>query len=153
MNVGERIKELRLSKGLTQKQLGEKIGRSTISVRKYESGEVIPPYDVMEDIAKALDTTTNNLTVFIDEIEAFFHPTVEVVVKMPRERGIKCPDGMTVYELLSPNKIISQVFDLGYLLEHQKKAYYNGHLLNEGERQRALDMLKLLFPEYKEEKF
>ncbi|SHK39530.1 Transcriptional regulator, contains XRE-family HTH domain [Hathewaya proteolytica DSM 3090] len=38
MNVGERIKSLRISKGLTQDELANKIGVKKAAVYKYESG-------------------------------------------------------------------------------------------------------------------
>lgn len=38
--MGERIKYLRESKGMTQEELGEKIGVQKSAIRKYEKGEV-----------------------------------------------------------------------------------------------------------------
>ena len=40
MNMGERIKELRLSKCLTQEELGKIIGVQKAAIQKYESGKV-----------------------------------------------------------------------------------------------------------------
>lgn len=40
MNIGENIKKFRKEKGFTQQQLADLMGKSTISIRKYESGEV-----------------------------------------------------------------------------------------------------------------
>lgn len=54
MNIGDKIKLIRKEKKLTQKELGALIGKSEISIRKYEaSGNV--PLDTILDIAKALD--------------------------------------------------------------------------------------------------
>lgn len=41
MNMGNRIRELRLSLGMTQEELGKKIGVQKSAIRKYEKGEVI----------------------------------------------------------------------------------------------------------------
>lgn len=41
MNMGDRIKELRLYHGMTQEELGQKIGVQKSAIRKYEKGEVI----------------------------------------------------------------------------------------------------------------
>lgn len=49
--ISERIKELRHEKKLTQKQLAEKVGISEISIRKYESGDRIPKFEVIEKLA------------------------------------------------------------------------------------------------------
>lgn len=40
MNMGDRIKELRISKGLTQEELGKYIGVQKSAIRKYEKNEV-----------------------------------------------------------------------------------------------------------------
>lgn len=54
MDIGGRIKAIRKDKKLTQKELGKLIGKSEISVRKYESSSNVP-IDVIRDIANALD--------------------------------------------------------------------------------------------------
>ena len=40
MNMGERIKQLRLANGLTQEELGKHIGVQKSAIRKYEKNEV-----------------------------------------------------------------------------------------------------------------
>ena len=40
MNMGERIKKLRIEKGLTQEELGKYIGVQKSAIRKYEKGDV-----------------------------------------------------------------------------------------------------------------
>lgn len=49
--IGERIKELRLENNLTQKKLAQMAEISEISIRKYESGDRIPKYDVIEKLS------------------------------------------------------------------------------------------------------
>ena len=56
MSIGENIKKFRIEKKLTQKQLADKIDRSLRMVQKYESGEVEPSIEVLNDIAKVLGT-------------------------------------------------------------------------------------------------
>ena len=60
-NVGERIKQKRREKNLTQAELAEKIGKTESSIRKYEKNLVSIPSAVMEDIANALNTTVHYL--------------------------------------------------------------------------------------------
>lgn len=55
MGLGENIKKYRTGLKMSRKQLGELIGRSEYSIKKYELGEVTPSLEVIEDIAKALD--------------------------------------------------------------------------------------------------
>ena len=40
MDMGQRIKELRIKNGLTQEELGKYIGVQKSAIRKYEKGEV-----------------------------------------------------------------------------------------------------------------
>ena len=55
MTVGERIKTFRKKKGLTQKQLAEKLGIIEETVRKYELGKLNPKKETLLRIAQALD--------------------------------------------------------------------------------------------------
>ena len=60
MNIGERIKSLRKDSGLTQKQLGEKIGISEFSVRKYESGDRTPSTTTLKVIGRIFNLDVND---------------------------------------------------------------------------------------------
>lgn len=57
MHIGVNIKKFRKERGLTQKELSEKINKSTITVRKYEANDTTPPIDVLRNIADVLDLT------------------------------------------------------------------------------------------------
>lgn len=59
--IGENIYAYRKAKRLTQKQLGEKIGRTESSIQKYEKGDVEIPNSVLQAIADSLDVTYNRL--------------------------------------------------------------------------------------------
>lgn len=52
--VGLKIREARKAKGLTQKELGEKLGVSEPTVNKYEKGKINPSLEVLGRIAKEL---------------------------------------------------------------------------------------------------
>ena len=54
MNIGKKIKNLRIKSGLSQEELAKRIGVSRESISHYENGRVIPPIDVLELIAKEL---------------------------------------------------------------------------------------------------
>lgn len=41
MNIGEKIKNARLAKGMTQQELGELLGVQKSAIAKYESGRVV----------------------------------------------------------------------------------------------------------------
>ena len=57
--VGEQIAVLRKSKGLTQSELGERIGVSFQAVSKWERGETLPDVTLLPDLAKILETTVD----------------------------------------------------------------------------------------------
>jgi transcriptional regulator with XRE-family HTH domain len=56
--LGERIKRLREKRGLTQAQLAERTGLSTIYIRKLEAGErTAPSFKALERLAQVLNAT------------------------------------------------------------------------------------------------
>lgn len=54
MSVGETIRKYRKQKGLTQKELGELLGRTQRTIQAYEKGEVVPPLNILEKFADIL---------------------------------------------------------------------------------------------------
>lgn len=77
MTIGERIKELRTKKGLTQKQLAAQTGLSEISIRKYEADERRPKIETIKKISIALDSyigyfLSGYYGEYIDEIKEDF---------------------------------------------------------------------------------
>ena len=60
-DVGLRISEARKRRGLSQKMLAERIGRSVASISGYEAETLLPPLDVLNDIAKTLNISMDYL--------------------------------------------------------------------------------------------
>lgn len=52
--LADNIRKLRKERGLTQTELGEKLGFRHSTIAGYESGRTVPTGDVLEKIAKAL---------------------------------------------------------------------------------------------------
>ena len=61
--VGEQISALRKAKGLTQSELGERIGISFQAVSKWERGEALPDVTLLPDLAKILETTIDYILI------------------------------------------------------------------------------------------
>lgn len=78
MAIGQRIKYFRNRKGITQKQLGEKLGflgkTSDVRMAQYESETRIPKQDLVKEMADILDINPHALTVpDIDSHIGFMH--------------------------------------------------------------------------------
>ena len=61
MDIGGRIKMLRMSKGLSQKALGEKCGVGLHSVWRWETGRRSPRADQIYRLAEALGSTVSEV--------------------------------------------------------------------------------------------
>lgn len=94
MTMGERIKQLRIKKGMTQDELGAKVGVQKQTIYKYETGLVVNlKRDVIGKLAKALDVAPSYLMGFSDNdsdsIPAGFEPLPKMV-KIPLIGDIAC---------------------------------------------------------------
>ena len=53
--IGRRIRRIRTARGLSQTELGERVGLTPDRIQKYENGVRKPKFDLMKKIAAALD--------------------------------------------------------------------------------------------------
>ena len=53
--VGIKIKKFRKEKGITQEELANRVNKSTITIRKYEAGEIFPSIANIKTIAEVLE--------------------------------------------------------------------------------------------------
>lgn len=61
MNMGEKLKSLRIEKKLTQKQVADRIGLAISAVSSYESGTRYPSYGVLVKLARIFHVSTDYL--------------------------------------------------------------------------------------------
>ena len=61
INVGEKIKELRIAKNMTQGELAAKVGVTTSAVSSYEVSARQPSYDVLVKISNLFSVTSDYL--------------------------------------------------------------------------------------------
>lgn len=59
--IGNEIGALRRQKGLTQGELGERLGVSFQAVSKWERGETLPDTALLLDLAEVLETTVDHI--------------------------------------------------------------------------------------------
>ena len=78
MTIGEKIKNARNLRGLTQKELGIKLGfdekSADVRIAQYESGTRTPRLELLSEIAAVLDVNINSLkNPSLENTETFIH--------------------------------------------------------------------------------
>ena len=61
MTIGNNIKKLRIKKGLTQKDLADKIHVTFQAVSRWENNLVEPSIDILNELTKILDCSLDEL--------------------------------------------------------------------------------------------
>lgn len=61
MDFGTRLRNLRLSLGITQIELGERLGLSGVSIANYEAGRRMPSYDILIAAASLFNVSIDYL--------------------------------------------------------------------------------------------
>jgi transcriptional regulator with XRE-family HTH domain len=61
VNIGRNIRELRKKKGLSQAELGQKLGVSQKVISAYERSYRLPPSSLIPHVAESLGTSTDAL--------------------------------------------------------------------------------------------
>ena len=56
-NLAQKIKEIRMSRNLSQSRFGKKIGKSGKTISAYESGRCTPTFRVLDSISQTYDVT------------------------------------------------------------------------------------------------
>ena len=59
--LGNRLKELREEKGLTQKQLAEQLGLNSVTYLRYEKSQREPSLSILADIANYFNVSVDYL--------------------------------------------------------------------------------------------
>ena len=81
MTLGEKIRAIRLFRGLTQKELGELVNQLDVRIREYESNRRTPKADKIKEFAKALRVSYSALypnSVYEEFFEALFWAEFEL---------------------------------------------------------------------------
>lgn len=110
MNIGENIKKYRKEKGLTQKELADKIGKGFSTVQKYELNISQPPIDVLNRIADTLDIDVSKLFYIENTLNQSSEDEAqrqEMYLKELREDTINKYDSLDPFGQKSANKYIN----------------------------------------------
>lgn len=121
MNIGEKIKEARLEKGLTLQELGEKVGLSQATLSKYETGDIKNiPNTRLKQLSKALDV---KISYFLEEKKDKNSLIIEKLTELT-EKGIlnwQSPTNPNNYFNIDLNELISKLLDF---VESKEIDYY-----------------------------
>lgn len=149
---GVLLKELREEVGLNSTRLAEMSGLSRPYVSQLESGKRNPAPQALKKLAEALDNVTYSGLL---EAAGFMELAENEKLRSAYRDFSNLEDTTELYDRV---QVLEQTKDLKVFLELNFKdalanpvtPYYNGHKLTEQDRQRILNILKELFPEYLE---
>lgn len=89
INFGEKLRELRKQKHMTQQILGDRLGVTKAMISAYEQGMRYPSYDVLIGIANIFGVTTDYLLGRIDEktvsVDDLSDSQAEIIMQMISE--------------------------------------------------------------------
>lgn len=106
MTIGERIREVRKSRGLTQKELGERLGLSYQSIAQWENDLRKPKSETILKIASALGVRYEDLV----ELETF-NTGAEFDERWKELTKSTSSDSLTVIHTTDPRKFINFALD------------------------------------------
>lgn len=138
LSLGENIKKYRKSSKMSQNSLGELIGKSLRMIQKYESGEVIPSLDVIEEISKALNIPESELLSYENspyvqpgfsfELNDIINEKVfEIVEHLVIEREIDKTLNLTPIEIYKKDKHTNKLIlkSIGSIIDHYLETLKN----------------------------
>ena len=94
MKFNERLKTLRLEKGITQKDLGKMIGVGRTTISEYESGKIVPKQDGLIKIAEYFNVSVDYLTGVSDVMQEtrFKLPKTDLNIDIKLKQTIRLLD-------------------------------------------------------------
>lgn len=124
MTFGEKVKDLRNRKGLTQPALGKLIGVSSRTIASYEAGRSYPKArEVYDRLAKELDTDVNYLRTENEEFLTDVGAQYGQRGQMQAEEILEQSKGLFAGGSLSPEDEIAFIQEIQQMyLDSKKKA-------------------------------
>lgn len=105
--LGDRLKELRKSKNLTQEEFGKLFGVAKNTVSYWEANTSKPDINLIKEIAKYFNVTTDYLLDFNNDDKA----NLEKLKTTLKEAGIMNGDDLTIEEFEKALKIVEMLKD------------------------------------------
>ncbi len=168
IEFGKEIRALRKEKGMTLAELSRESGISHPYLSQIENGKFTPSPEILKKLSGPLGKSHAELMVLAGHVtyedwfqgkvgqsgeneydNLFWHVMLGFSSREEMEEASKkLKEEVQIVEQLSD---IKNFLEVGYRLQSTGALItptYNGHKLTEQDRQRILDMLKLMFPEY-----
>ena len=152
MPSGKKIKEFRLKRNLTQKELAAKCGMYESQIRKYELGTANPKLETLKKIADALEINVNQLEWTIsDQLTA-----ITEMERMNRGKGYSVLDsfGFNFETQYRRGRISEEEYQRQKKDFVQKETLLNAfNSLNVEGKEKAIEQTKILakVPEYQKQ--
>lgn len=127
-DLGDSIKKNRIEKGVTRKELAQKIGVSEVTITRYENGTREPKRETLNNIAKALDVDVFKLMGFDDflgELESFTSQIEKQLNIDNRYASIPDTDYSNIGTAEIKDILYSTVVDIMYLALNSTSLKYN----------------------------
>lgn len=152
-----KIKEIRKSKKLTQKQLGEKCGIAESTIRQYELGLRNPKFETLCKIAKALEVPVDELIKSIsigfmtdDDIKAVEYYQQQSDVSSEKNTDTISADTSKLLKAIEKSPKMQQATENFLVNSHEIINNYF-EMLNDTGQTKAIEQIELLtkIPEYR----
>ena len=101
MNIGDRIKELRAKKGLTQQDMADKLNISAAAYGYYEQGKSSIPYEKLILLANIFDSSLDVLAGRLDDKDQKNSKRIKVFGEVPAGIPIEAIEDVQDFEDLS----------------------------------------------------
>lgn len=101
-SLGTKIRELRMIAGLSQEELGRRVGVQRAAINKYEVGSVTNiPIATIEKLASVFDVSPTYLVGWNDELMSTLSAEVKTVQAVQHFYGKDAVEGLELYANLS----------------------------------------------------
>lgn len=135
MTIGERLRTLRKAAGLTQKELGQKLGVSASMIGQYETNLRNPKFETLQKIAAVLNV---NITEIVDLSE--ISPSLNAIIPLANDISgiLKKPSTDGKIRLSESER--SQIQELAKLIGNIQSEVLNSNFLSEKLREEYISL-------------
>lgn len=120
---GQRIKELRLLSGMSQEELGKRVGVQRAAINKYEKGTVENiPIKTIEQMALIFDVSPNYIVGWDELSKVSLSTEVKIIQGIQRFYGSDTVDLVETYTNLNvagKKRVLQYITDIAMLYEKQ----------------------------------